>query len=829
MFFLFFLIAGAVWVSSNLLNFCCHVSKTVCAQMDKIHKPMSKPAVKAIIRHDACKGCAKRALPDPTEPTSRIVGGVPVTDPDKYPFFTALLYHDGVDWFWAGCGASYVGTFQGRNFVATAAHCIPFVAGNTVVSTEYRPTHVYIKPPLNWPAVALEFDKIFPVNSIHCKQGYDPAVVESANDLAVLHIASVAFDGVTNINPSNAIALATTSPAEGTPVVAIGNGTTSFGVSELNPLMEVTVQVFSNATANQVDWYGGLVQASMIAAGEAAGGKDACSGDSGGPLLWFDGGEWKLLGVTSWGAGCGLAQKPGVYTRIPSFMDFFADYMNPSVFSAFAAGIDTFTSASLSGGAGYAQTRFFTGEGFASVSRPTNTQRTIALGVGAAASLFAGNLNITVPSTGDGVSVLVEGNSPLDPVADFSGFPTGLGLQTQPADWTARFAATVTIVSGGTTYTATNQTTNPVPWTAFSPAFATAALRSSVTSIAVKLSGGDNSTTDVFGIGADPHVLCMDGTRLDIYAPGFYRYYDNGDGLIANLEVRNHPDGRDFAHALWVTEHGHHRGIVDEGGETFTFKGDVFNSKVNGQHERVVHTVHDPITGADMDFTLEGAYNTVGVRTKNLPMVVRAGGLVGGMLQRVSSLTSCESVGTLHMPAFLRSLRAHALVCGSGNPHAVSFHGASVQVGGGSDVELLAFRDTETSVDVRVTASFTADDRLTELHVFEGVESREMLTALWDPDTVAQQHASFVQVAGQGLHGVEREERGAEGIAEGSVGPLFVRVQPGGVASFAITNFEKNLRDATGMLATPLDGVSSSTGSKSMYAEMMEPHLLTGQ
>lgn len=51
-----------------------------------------------------------------------------------------------------------------------------------------------------------------------------------------------------------------------------------------------------------------------VCAGWAEGGRDTCQGDSGGPLVV--GGS--LVGITSFGAGCGRPGAPGVYTKIPA-------------------------------------------------------------------------------------------------------------------------------------------------------------------------------------------------------------------------------------------------------------------------------------------------------------------------------------------------------------------------------------------------------------------------------------------------------------------------------------------------------------------------------
>ena len=51
---------------------------------------------------------------------------------------------------------------------------------------------------------------------------------------------------------------------------------------------------------------------------------DTCQGDDGGPLIANIDGKFTLVGVTSWGRGCGRINSPAAYSDIshPSMMQF---------------------------------------------------------------------------------------------------------------------------------------------------------------------------------------------------------------------------------------------------------------------------------------------------------------------------------------------------------------------------------------------------------------------------------------------------------------------------------------------------------------------------
>nr|KAG5713101.1 hypothetical protein BaRGS_021895 [Batillaria attramentaria] len=60
-----------------------------------------------------------------------------------------------------------------------------------------------------------------------------------------------------------------------------------------------------------------LISNIKICAGDLKnGGIDSCLGDSGGPLMCMQNGQYFLYGVVSFGRGCAQPGYPGVYARV---------------------------------------------------------------------------------------------------------------------------------------------------------------------------------------------------------------------------------------------------------------------------------------------------------------------------------------------------------------------------------------------------------------------------------------------------------------------------------------------------------------------------------
>ncbi|MFD3675543.1 serine protease [Streptomyces sp. NPDC058613] len=238
---------------------------------------------------------------------SVVIGGKSVKVADS-PWVVALASRDRF-------GGTRGGQFCGGVIVApakvlTAAHClgrevlggpVESVADLRVVAgrTELRAA--------DGREIAVRGAKVNPA--------YDPA--SNAGDLAVLDLAEA-------VPAHYVLPMAGTGhPAyePGTEAAVYGWGDTSGFGDYAYGLRAARVTVLADEVCGRAypgDADGQYRAESMVCAGDGQGGKDACQGDSGGPLV--AGG--RLIGLVSWGRGCGRADSPGVYTRIAPLADF---------------------------------------------------------------------------------------------------------------------------------------------------------------------------------------------------------------------------------------------------------------------------------------------------------------------------------------------------------------------------------------------------------------------------------------------------------------------------------------------------------------------------
>ena len=107
-----------------------------------------------------------------------------------------------------------------------------------------------------------------------------------------------------------------------------GWGRTNSSGSQSNILQEATVTTLSNnSQCRRSNHRHDRITENMICA--QAAGRDACRGDSGGPLaVRAQDGSYSQIGVVSWGRGCARQGYPGVYTRLTSLLPWLTETIN---------------------------------------------------------------------------------------------------------------------------------------------------------------------------------------------------------------------------------------------------------------------------------------------------------------------------------------------------------------------------------------------------------------------------------------------------------------------------------------------------------------------
>ncbi|WP_394812866.1 S1 family peptidase [Streptomyces boetiae] len=242
------------------------------------------------------------AVPAASAADGTVVGGH-ATPVERHPWVVALasrsLFGD------ARSGQYCGGAVLGPRTVVTAAHCL----------LTPEPGAPAGPPPPDLAVIAGRDDltgtagREVPVAEAWVNPDYDERT--HSGDLAVLTLAEALPDG-------HVIPLAA-DPGEpayraGTPARVYGWGDTDGTGRYATGLRSAGVRLLPDdacARAYREAGNGRFDPASMVCAAAPGGGADACQGDSGGPLV--AGG--RLVGLVSWGSGCGERGRPGVYTE----------------------------------------------------------------------------------------------------------------------------------------------------------------------------------------------------------------------------------------------------------------------------------------------------------------------------------------------------------------------------------------------------------------------------------------------------------------------------------------------------------------------------------
>lgn len=110
---------------------------------------------------------------------------------------------------------------------------------------------------------------------------------------------------------------------------AVGWGSLKENENIADILHNVKLKIYPFKECNNITGLDGD-DLTQICAGELAGGKDTCYGDSGGPLFvrYLNSAfNYVLAGIPSYGIGCARPNKPGIFTRVSYYIPWIEQFI----------------------------------------------------------------------------------------------------------------------------------------------------------------------------------------------------------------------------------------------------------------------------------------------------------------------------------------------------------------------------------------------------------------------------------------------------------------------------------------------------------------------
>jgi secreted trypsin-like serine protease len=260
-------------------------------------------------------------------PEPRIIGGSTTTI-EQYPWQAAVVYDPakvgGNPFQRQFCGGSLITPY----IVLTAAHCVYDTDPQNNSSLDPDDVNVVLgRTTLSGAPPASEFNVQGASYQANYDDGYGPGPGVPSNDVGYIVLQSP-YNAATPIDiaGSNEGALwDSASPEQITGWGATAESGPGSGGSDTLRVATVPIVSDSGCAATYGVYFNSTT---MVCAGYPEGGVDTCYGDSGGPLqAALQGGGYRLVGITSWGAGCAQPNAPGVYTRVAG------DSLRPAVAS----------------------------------------------------------------------------------------------------------------------------------------------------------------------------------------------------------------------------------------------------------------------------------------------------------------------------------------------------------------------------------------------------------------------------------------------------------------------------------------------------------------
>ncbi|KAL7646615.1 UNVERIFIED_CONTAM: hypothetical protein RMT77_001866 [Armadillidium vulgare] len=272
-----------------------------CFEVDGSVSPKEKPTVVQPIENITDKGCGRNTKKSQLD---KIIGGRPA-DPKDWPWMAALLKVNDSSLI---CG----GVLITDRYVLTAAHCFK----------DFKIDQIKVR--------LGEYDFGTTTENNHSdfriERRDDPHYILETrdNDLALLRLERSTSFGEFISPVCLPPRFETFETRRG---IIVGWGTQQVGGSFSNILREVAIPILRRRDCES-RFSRNSITPNMFCA--SLRGLDSCQGDSGGPfMIQQDDSRWYVVGIVSWGIGCGHISLPGVYTKVNNYLDWIQRNIEP--------------------------------------------------------------------------------------------------------------------------------------------------------------------------------------------------------------------------------------------------------------------------------------------------------------------------------------------------------------------------------------------------------------------------------------------------------------------------------------------------------------------